>query len=412
MDSFLAEPQLPRIYPPPVGSLWLDTKAPWAQDQVYLPEDVNLAKLPVNAPTGGWNKLDDRQGIPVNLPSTVEEHYWGKIGLHPYGQDYGLSQFDFQAKCGNYKGVSWWWRTFTPPPVKPGQRLVLTFRAARLRAEVYVNGKLCGYSIFANLPFEADISQAVKPGEPNLLAVRITNPGGNFDWPESNVRMNNEELNAGRGFGGLDADIQMRVRDQVEISDLAVLNKPNPREVTLLVEVKSTAGVYDGPVALTITHAGQSCWSGTIHVNVPAGGVVTARQEVSMPDAQLWELDNPILYTASASLPSFPDGGAQRDFGFRWFTAEGIGSTPKLVLNGKRIVLRLRRSAGGIGATMANSPIWRHGAKRGRCRKNARTQLPQFPPRDRSHSGAGRPRPNGPAPLRRTGNQPGRGVGP
>ena len=52
----------------------------------------------------------------------------------------------------------------------------------RVRSEVYCNGKLCGYSIMTELPFTADITDAVKPGQPGRLAIRITNPGGHFDW--------------------------------------------------------------------------------------------------------------------------------------------------------------------------------------------------------------------------------------
>ena len=329
--------------------LWQDTEAPWEKDTVYLPEDVDLAKLPVNPPTGGWGVLQDQQGIAVSLPSTVEEHFWGKQGLLPYRTGYIGDQHEL--KCGNYKGVSWWWRSFDAPAIPSGKRLVLTFRGARLRAEVYVNGKLCGYSIFANLPFEADITAAVKPGEKNQLAVRITNAGGNFDWPESGGVINGLKLNAGRGFGGLDADIRMRVRDQVEVSDLAVLNKPELRTVSVLVEVKSVGAAYQGPVTLNITRNGSSCWNGTVDVNVPAGGIGTARTEVSVKDAEFWTLENPALYTASAILPKFSDSGKQTDFGFRWFTAEGIGtSAPKLTFNGKRMVLRSAISWGFWGS--------------------------------------------------------------
>ena len=40
--------------------LWLDPKAAWQDDTLYLPEDVKLANLPVNPPTGGWAVLNRR----------------------------------------------------------------------------------------------------------------------------------------------------------------------------------------------------------------------------------------------------------------------------------------------------------------------------------------------------------------
>jgi hypothetical protein len=320
--------------------LWLDTTASWNKDKVYLPEDVDLTKLPVNPPTGGWESLQETKGIAVTLPSTVEEHYWGKLGLRPYHHNYLGWPGDLEMKCGSYNGVSWWWRSFDAPVVPSGKRLVLKFRAARLRAEVYVNGKLCGYSIFANLPFEADITDAIKPDQKNQLAVRITNPGGNFEWAEESTSIGGFALNGGRGFGGLDADIQMQVRDQVTVSDLAILNKPNPHDVSVLVEVKSTGPAYNGPVDLTISRNRTVYWKGSVVVTVPARGLGSAKTEISLPNTELWTPDHPTLYTATATIPSFPDGGKETDFGFRWFAAKGIGTqAPKLVFNGNRIVL-------------------------------------------------------------------------
>ncbi|MDB6016294.1 MAG: beta-glycosidase [Pedosphaera sp.] len=58
--------------------LWLDEKVAWRHDKLYLPDEVDLTKLSANAPTGGWDMLDQTSGTPVVLPATVEEYYWGK----------------------------------------------------------------------------------------------------------------------------------------------------------------------------------------------------------------------------------------------------------------------------------------------------------------------------------------------
>src|ERR1700692_2014002 len=64
--------------------LWPDQQATWKDDTLYLPSEVDLSKMPVNPPTGGWQALNDKQGIGVTLPTTVEEHFWGKFGTRPY----------------------------------------------------------------------------------------------------------------------------------------------------------------------------------------------------------------------------------------------------------------------------------------------------------------------------------------
>ena len=75
--------------------LWVDAKAEWKQDAIFLPEDVTQdaegvvmgggKPLPVHAPTGGWGVLAaggkaSSGEIAVTLPGTVEQHFWGKFG--------------------------------------------------------------------------------------------------------------------------------------------------------------------------------------------------------------------------------------------------------------------------------------------------------------------------------------------
>ena len=86
----------------PGWRLWLDHGAVWANDRVYMPP-VDLSKLPVNPPTCGWDRLNTVFDNTVDVPGTVEQHYWGAIGGSI--PDVG----------GDYRGVSWWSRTFNLP---------------------------------------------------------------------------------------------------------------------------------------------------------------------------------------------------------------------------------------------------------------------------------------------------------
>jgi len=149
--------------------LWPDRQATWKDETLYFPSEIDLSKMPVNPPTGGWLALNAQQGIDVTLPTTVEEHFWGKFGTRPYAKNEAQKGPQTSFPNGNYLGVSWWWKQIQVPDFKPGQRVVVSFRGARLRAEVYCNGKLCGYTIMTELPFTADLTDAVKPGQPAQL---------------------------------------------------------------------------------------------------------------------------------------------------------------------------------------------------------------------------------------------------
>ena len=323
--------------------LWLDREAAWQNDTLYLPSEVKLDGMPVNAPTGGWEALNDQQGIPVTLPSTVEEHYWGKFGTRPYAHNEAQKGPDTSFQNGNYLGVSWWWRTIQIPKFKKGQRVMVSFRGARLRAEVYCNGKLCGYTIMTELPFEADLTDAVKPGQPAQLAVRITNPGGNLDWidfPSSRIYWGKYMLPPSHGFGGLDSDIDLSVRDNVSVSDIAAINETNLNEVHLVAEVESVTQKYRGKVSFQISREGKTVWSAEKEVAIKAGETKTVEVDAHVDSAQPWDLQHPNLYQASASLENKEASERSVNFGFRFFTAQGIGSDDAiLTLNGKRVVV-------------------------------------------------------------------------
>ena len=144
--------------------LWLDTQASWKDDKLFLPDEVDLAKLPVNPPTGGWEALSTAAGIPVTLPGTVEEHYWSR-NLSKDATPLAAVEHN-----GSYTGVSWWYRTFKAPKLVSRQHCLLEVGGSRLRAEVYLNGQIVGYNIISELPFTIDVTKAIKPGAENLLS--------------------------------------------------------------------------------------------------------------------------------------------------------------------------------------------------------------------------------------------------
>ena len=312
-----------------VWRMWPDTNASWQNDTLYLPGQFTLGSLPVNPPGGGWSVLNNSQGIAVSLPASVEQYYWGAFGGGTTG--------------GNYKGVSWWWTTFTAPVLQHGQRLMIQFRAARLRAEVYCNGQLVGYNIINEVLFSADVTSAVEPGATtNQLAVRITSPGGELAWVDvTPITWGTNTIADSHGIGGLDAGIQLQVCDPVCVSDFAVLNHPNPQEVWLVGAVTNAgASTYNGPVSLSIQDSnGISIWQGTNTVAVAAGGQTSFTNDVAIGNATLWDITNPVLYTASAAIPGNSFSAMSANFGFRWFTPVGVGTNAMLQLNGRRIVL-------------------------------------------------------------------------
>jgi hypothetical protein len=334
---------------PDVGwHLWPDTNAAWQNDTLYLPTEVDLKTLPVNPPTGGWEMLDGQHGITVTLPSTVEQHFWGKLGLRLYTtNEYGyVAKGDTNVLNGICEGVSWWWREINIPADFDHKVVLLHIRGARQRAEVYVNHQLVGYNFVAETSFDCDVSQALRPGAANQIAIRITNPGGRMDWRDTEqLKWGNYIFQKSHGFGGLDRAITLTAHDAVYLEDMWVLNMPQTRTVTTHATVRNATDKEQfGTLKFSVLDPknGQIETTNTVPVKIPARS--TRNFEASLTDAaaEIWSLEAPRLYEMQGVL-SIPgramNDAATQTFGFRWFEPRGIGERAGLYLNDQRIRL-------------------------------------------------------------------------
>ncbi|HEY5054974.1 MAG TPA: glycoside hydrolase [Acidobacteriaceae bacterium] len=398
-DATHAWPENGTLIPDTGWHLWVDREAEWKQDTIYLPEEITqdaggvvLGKgqpLPVNAPTGGWavlaaGGLAEREGIGVVLPSTVEQHSWGRFGAGADGKPrpYTPEEYRYAAtnpptpasddavpRNGAYFGVSWWWREIEIPAEMQGKRIVLHVRGAHLRAEVYLNEKMVGYSIMEELPFEAELTHAARPGQRNVLAVRITNPFGRFDWVDGlNEQWGAVKLYRSHGFGGLDRGITISAHDGVRIKDAWVLNSASAGEISVgltverttqrqvqtlpsarlsfeLIEassgrvVESHSSAYYYGVATDSFHV----WGSVPPTQAQKEQIVRYMQPMgetfTFKDFKQWELDTPHLYHLRVKVKSDDGQSDTRTilFGFRSFGVDGLGTNALFRLNGRRM---------------------------------------------------------------------------
>ena len=328
--------------------LWPDTDAPWKDDPLFLPDEVDLGRLPVNSPTGGWSSLNPQQGITVTLPASVEQYYWGQLSSRPYTDaEYEYADSDRKLRNGAYRGVFWFWRSFDVPDNWSRKQVTLHIRGYRQRIEVFVNRELTGYDLIAETSYDCDITSTLKLGT-NLLALRITNPGGVYDWRDyTQLHWGAHEFHAGRGFGGLDRGINFRIHDSIFLSDLSILNKSEVTSVDACAEIRN-ASTEETQARIRFTihplDNEEILTSAEVETRIPAQSKATLRSTLSYPDAKLWSAESPALYRVRAELLASSSGTQARDrkaqiFGFRWFEPKGIGTDAILTLNGKRIRL-------------------------------------------------------------------------
>jgi beta-galactosidase len=60
--------------------------------------------------------------------------------------------------------------------------MLVQFDGVYMNAEVWLNGKSLGKHPYGYTSFWYDISEKIKPGEKNILAVKVKNEGENSRW--------------------------------------------------------------------------------------------------------------------------------------------------------------------------------------------------------------------------------------
>ncbi len=311
----------------PGWKVWMDSSATWRDDRLYLPGETDLHSLQVNPPSCGWTKLDE-QGIGCTIPASLEEIF-----------SQGVNRW-------RYHGVSWFWKRVVIPEQWKGKVIRMDVGKARLRVEIYMNQKLALYDLVAETPLEADISDYVEYGESNLIAVRLTNPGGNRGWQDfPGIGWGKYKLPASHDFTGIDGPVRITALNPVHIRDIFVKNllPANGKEIEVNASLHIPPG-FTRPLRYRIDilseSTGETIFSDTWKTDMLVKYSLSKKMKV--PDAQIWELDSPELYTCRLSVFSgrgIEDSHRVR-FGFRTFEAKEVDGQHNFYLNGQRIRFR------------------------------------------------------------------------
>ena len=193
-----------------------------------------------------------------------------------------------------------------------GKRIFLQFDGAAHIAEVYVNGAFVASHHSGYTAFRAEITEQVRPGGENAVAVKLDCTENGSVPPFGFVI---DYLT----YGGLYREAWLDVREQTYVKDVFVTAGMD-RRATVQFEIDgpyetATVRILDGTAVL-------------------AQGEGRGRVELSAPAARLWEPSSPQLYTCEVLLPN-GDGKAVT-FGFR-----SIEFTPQaFLLNGLPYFLR------------------------------------------------------------------------
>ena len=223
-----------------------------------------------------------------------------------------LNYFDAHV----YQMVSCYRKTIDVPAEWKDKKVFITFEAVAHEAEVYVNGvsvakHSCGYTAFT-----ADISDYLKFGEKNVIAVKC-------DSRESlNVPPFGFVIDY-MTYGGIYREVHLDVKAKDHIKDVFV-SAGADKTVTVKTDIE---GEGDLVCVINDTASGEVLFAGPCEKDA----------KIKVEEAELWTLDDPKLYELSMTLRS---GGSEDTFTVRFGFRDAVFKTDGFYLNGVKIKLR------------------------------------------------------------------------
>ena len=205
-------------------------------------------------------------------------------------------------------------RTVSVPKSWAGKRILWHFDGALDGAEIWVNGQKAGYHESGYTAFQVDVSDLVKAGQTNLLAVRVSKTTPSFEADTGDFQ----------SMGGIYRDTSLIAVPPTHVGDITVTTPlaPNYRDadVQTLVQVTGTTGeavTLKGRLVESNGRATDVQFSGAGTIGADGTTSVSLSAPVTAP--KLWSAEKPNLYYVVLELSS---GGkaverVEQRFGFR-----------------------------------------------------------------------------------------------
>ncbi len=254
---------------------------------LYKNEDVE---------NGYLKDCDESKFETVCVPhaNTILKHHKGEEGR------------SFLDDIEEYRFVSTYRKHFTLGDEFADKKIRIRFEAVATVATVYVNGNYVGEHKGAYTPFELDITDAVKFGEDNTLAVRVDSTQ-HKDIPPEGYQVDYCVL------GGIVRNVSLIVTDKAYIEDVTV---------TTPIVTKEKATVK------TTVKLSEECDYLVSIFDTDGGLVATGRDEIEVINPILWSVDEPYLYTLKVETQT---DDFETKIGIRYFEFKENG----LMLNGE-----------------------------------------------------------------------------
>ncbi len=258
------------------------------------------------------------------------------------------------AGCTGYLpgGIGWYRKSLSIPQDKKGEKVYLYFEGVYNRSEVFINGHSLGKRPNGYISFMYDATPYVEFGKDNTVAVRVDHSqSADSRWYTGS---------------GIYRNVWLVYADPVHISQWGVYAYPsnvNSKQGTLNIEVEVENGSSAATSVTVINELikeNKRMARSSRSVKLPANGKGKTETRLNIKNPELWDLDNPNLYTLQTTIVK---DGKEIDrtvttTGFRTFTFD---PDKGFALNGKRMKMKgvcIHHDAGVLGSAVPRE-VWK-----------------------------------------------------
>jgi len=175
---------------------------------VFLSNTVNAQRIKYNFNPGWKLYVGDAKG--AEAPG-FNDASWQSVTLpHAWNEDDA-----FKKNIAEHStGIVWYRKSFKLPASDKGKKVFLEFEGVRQAGEFYLNGKFIGLHENGAMGFGFDVTDLIKQGAENVIAVRIDNA---WDYQEkaTKIKFQWSDRNFNANYGGLPKNSWLHVSDKL-----------------------------------------------------------------------------------------------------------------------------------------------------------------------------------------------------
>jgi len=295
---------------------------------------------------GGWAAdLDASSWRLIDLP-----HDWSIEDIPNTNSPIDSSAIGGISAGYTVGGTGWYRKTFFVPSRLKDKHFILQFDGIYMNADVWLNGRHLGNHPYGYTTFWYDITNMVRYGEENILAVEVKNEGRNSRWYSGS---------------GIYRHVWLTILNPAHIepwgpyitTPAISVSEAKLKIMTSVFNGSGTAGNYNLTVTI-LDPKGNEVAESTVNHTVDTGSSHVFSNELTINSPHLWSVDTPMLYTAICEISSTENepimtllDKVETKFGIRSLSFD---ARQGFLLNGKPLFLKggcMHHDNGPLGAS-------------------------------------------------------------